>query len=219
MPPKKEVKKEAPDSKHIVEITSLIFLLYFIWAVFERIQQYLLYANDPSLSSLWERFATYFMTHIMPVVLILGIFVVTISIIGIIYNLREIKKIVEEEKVIYGAVSDSTATEEAYMANTKWEGVVKHINSASPSDWKLAIIEADIMLDDLLKASGYHGDSLGEMLKAVEKSDFLTIESAWEAHKVRNQIAHQGESFLINEREAKRVIALYEGVFREFKII
>ena len=49
MPPKKDVKKEAPDSKHIVEITSLIFLLYFIWAVFERIQQYLLYANDPSL--------------------------------------------------------------------------------------------------------------------------------------------------------------------------
>ena len=75
------------------------------------------------------------------------------------------------------------------------------------------------MLNELMKAAGYQGDSLGEMLKSVEKSDFVTLDAAWEAHKVRNQIAHQGIDFVLNQREAKGVIALYEKVFKEFKII
>jgi len=57
------------------------------------------------------------------------------------------------------------------------------------------------------------------MLKAVEASDMLSLDAAWDAHKVRNRIAHSGSEFLMNEREAKQTIANYEKVFREFKII
>ncbi len=105
------------------------------------------------------------------------------------------------------------------IVNERWESVVKHINSENPNDWKLAILECDIMLGDLLEKIGYHQDSIGEKLKAVEPSDFTNIESAWEAHKIRNAIAHEGTEFAINNREAKRVIGLYEVVFREFEFI
>ena len=64
-----------------------------------------------------------------------------------------------------------------------------------------------------------HGDTIGDKLKAVEKSDFLTIDNAWEAHKARNQIAHDGADFQLNQREAMRIISLYESVFREFQMI
>jgi hypothetical protein len=66
---------------------------------------------------------------------------------------------------------------------------------------------------------GYMQESIGEKLKVIEPSDFTNIENAWEAHKIRNQIAHEGSDFMINEREAKRVIGLYETVFREFEYI
>jgi transposase len=66
---------------------------------------------------------------------------------------------------------------------------------------------------------GYMQESIGEKLKSIEPSDFTNIENAWEAHKIRNTIAHEGSEFLINEREAKRVIGLYESVFREFEYI
>jgi len=105
------------------------------------------------------------------------------------------------------------------IVNEKWEKVLIHINSENPSDWKLAILECDIMLGDILTELGYEQDSISEQLKAVEPSDFLNIENAWEAHKIRNQIAHEGSEFMINEREAKRVIGLYETVFREFEYI
>jgi len=105
------------------------------------------------------------------------------------------------------------------IVNEKWQKVLVHINSTNPSDWKLAILECDIMLADILEKMGYMQDSIGEKLKAVEPSDFTNIESAWEAHKIRNAIAHEGSDFMMNEREAKRVIGLYEVVFREFEYI
>jgi hypothetical protein len=66
---------------------------------------------------------------------------------------------------------------------------------------------------------GYSGETIAEKLKAVEPSDFITIESAWEAHKIRNVIAHEGADFILSEREARRIIDLYRAVFKEFGII
>jgi hypothetical protein len=101
----------------------------------------------------------------------------------------------------------------------RWQKIVQKSESQNPSDWRLAIIEADIILDELLENLHLPGDTMGEKLKAVEKSDFTTIEYAWEAHKARNFIAHEGEGFLLSQRETRRIISLYEAVFKEFFLI
>ncbi len=101
----------------------------------------------------------------------------------------------------------------------RWEVVEEHVRSDRPADWRHAIIEADTILEEMVKKMGYEGESLGERLKAVEPSDFTSIQSAWEAHKVRNQIAHEGSGFKLSHREAKRIIGLYEQVFKEFEYI
>lgn len=105
------------------------------------------------------------------------------------------------------------------VKSKRFEVVEKHMTSDNPAEWRLAIIEADTLLEEMVKKMGYEGTTLGEMLKNIEPSDFTTLNSAWEAHKIRNQIAHQGSSFLLTKREAKRVVQLYERVFREFDII
>ena len=87
------------------------------------------------------------------------------------------------------------------------------------NDWKLAIIQADIMLSDILDTLHLPGDTMVDKMKAIERSDFTTIDLAWEAHKIRNQIAHEGSDFPLNQREARRVVELYRRVFEEFKII
>lgn len=108
---------------------------------------------------------------------------------------------------------------EVFVANAKWELVEEHINSDDSNKWKLAIVEADIILSELLERLNLPGNGVGEKLKNVEESDFDHIEEAWEAHKIRNAIAHQGSEFVLNQREAKRVIRLYKSVFEEFEII
>ncbi|OGZ15558.1 MAG: hypothetical protein A3J08_01195 [Candidatus Lloydbacteria bacterium RIFCSPLOWO2_02_FULL_51_11] len=103
--------------------------------------------------------------------------------------------------------------------NIKWQGVLELLGKLSESDWRLAIIEADNILKELLDKMGYAGDSIGEQLKSVEPSDFLTLSSAWEAHKVRNRIAHEGTSFRLTHRDAQRIVGLFEKVFEEFHYI
>ncbi len=102
--------------------------------------------------------------------------------------------------------------------NVEWLRVQKALESDNPADWKLAIIEADTMLDSVVARMGYPGGNLGERLKAIEPSDFTTLNEAWEAHKVRNTIAHEG-NYELTKREVIRVVNLYEKVFREFDCI
>lgn len=102
---------------------------------------------------------------------------------------------------------------------TKWEKIIKLSESTNQSDWRLAVIEADIMLDELLEKLQLPGETMGDKMKAVEKSDFVTLDEAWEAHKARNMIAHEGSDFLLNQREVRRIISLYEKVFKEFHLI
>lgn len=104
------------------------------------------------------------------------------------------------------------------MKNDRWSKIVQALDSDNPSDWKQAIIDADIMLDEMVRAMNYQGETLGERLKAIEPSDFLTLQDAWEAHKIRNQIAHDS-AFTLTRREARFALDRFERVFREFAFI
>jgi hypothetical protein len=108
---------------------------------------------------------------------------------------------------------------EGKPVNERWEKTLQDLFSPNAGDWKLAIIEADAMLDSLLDQLGYRGENLGEKLKLVDRENFHSLSNAWEAHIVRNRIAHEGSLFELSAHEAKRVIALYEVIFREFGFI
>ncbi|HEY9480918.1 MAG TPA: hypothetical protein VIR98_01645 [Candidatus Paceibacterota bacterium] len=160
----------------------------------------------------------HFIEAIRPFAIIIGLFLAYV----IAYSIIRLKQVEKEAESKFHSVRMKDAENEAGadpVLNQKWQKVQEHINSANPSDWRLAIIEADIMLGDILEKMGYQGDSIGDKLKGVEKSDFLTLDLAWEAHKVRNQIAHEGGDFQLNERDARKTIDMYKKVFEEFYYI
>ncbi len=145
------------------------------------------------------------------------IVVAILSMAAIAYTLMRLHELNQEEKeklrlaVKKGPVAPPT--------NLRWETVKAHINSTNPSDWRLAILEADLILEEVLRAMNLPGDTIGDMLKAIEPSDFPALQSAWEAHLVRNKIAHEGASFILTEHEARRVISLFELVFRDARYL
>ncbi len=142
--------------------------------------------------------------------------------IGIIYCVENLKKIRNREEEIYDTKTEPgyevVAKVDKHLTN-RWESVQKHMSSTNPNDWKQAIIEADIMLDDILTKMGYRGESVGEKLKRVAMGDFASLDDAWEAHKVRNRIAHDGSDFALSEHDAKETIQKYRKVFEEFYYI
>ena len=103
--------------------------------------------------------------------------------------------------------------------NPRWAKTLTYLFSNNSSDWKLSIIEADSMLDSLMDQLGFRGDSLGEKLKSASQDNFRNLATVWEVHTIRNRIAHEGLSYEISQHEAKRVISLYDNIFRDYGYI
>jgi hypothetical protein len=118
---------------------------------------------------------------------------------------------IEQEKSLREEVGGSK--------NEHWGKVLTYIFSQHASDWKLAIIEADSMLEGLMDQMGFKGESLGDKLKSADQENFPQLTTAWEVHTIRNRIAHEGLAFELSQHEAKRVIALYEQIFHAYGYI
>jgi len=132
----------------------------------------------------------------------------------IIFILFKLNKVMKEDSKKYSPID--IEREEKQKSKIEWEIILGHLNSQNQAEWKLAIIEADSILDEILKEVGYVGETLADRLKAA--GDGGVIQQAWEAHKIRNMIAHEGGTELTH-REAKRVVGLYENVFKKFGYI
>lgn len=135
------------------------------------------------------------------------------------YVLIRDRQIRLEEEVAFKAKAHLPHMEMGAPKNEQWQRVLDLISSDRPNDWRVAILEADVILDELVSEKGYMGDNLGEKLKSIDPGDIQTLDAAWEAHKVRNALAHGRTDEVLTKREARRVIELYRRVFDEFDYI
>lgn len=102
--------------------------------------------------------------------------------------------------------------------DARWVEIEKHINSTREAEWKFAVIEADKLTDELLKSSGFQGDTMGDRLMNIQPGQLVTIQGLWEAHKIRNRLVHDTNYFL-RYTEAKRAVGLYEKTLKELQAL
>ena len=222
MPPKKPTESSNLfHDGHHKEVWYLLIGLALLGAVVERLIYF--FGNawvgaDGLLYRIWA-----WLVHFWPTWKIIVLLLAPFLLAWAVYSAMKRREIERAEEQVFGPLIHDSFLEpdvaQKPEENQKWLKVLEHTNSNNSADWRLAIIEADVMLDELLRTLGYPGEGIGERLKGVDSTDMLTLDNAWEAHKVRNRIAHAGSDFELNERETKRVIALFESVFREFQYI
>lgn len=229
MADKKDAKEEAGPLDHskfysyLGEITALLFAVFFLARLFTRfrgaIESRGYISDSPQVNAILSSIF-YFIASFILFFTIFSNILSVLFLMGIIYSVIRLTEMSNETEAELKSYEEGTAEEGApEEGNKEWARIEALLDSDNESDWKLAIIEADILLGEMLEKMGLPGETIADRLKAVEKSDFTTIEYAWEAHKIRNSIAHEGKNFLINKREVDRVISLYEAVFKEFKLI
>ncbi len=102
----------------------------------------------------------------------------------------------------------------------QWQIVLNHINSENPAEWKLGILEADNMLDEILEDQGYLGKTVADKLKAMNPSRITSYQELWEAHKVRNEIAHGGAIDMeLSKKTARDTVTNFGKAFKELGYI
>ncbi len=165
--------------------------------------------GSPNLSA----FAA-FLTKLWLWIVAVGYVLSVLALFLIIYCLIRLFELRRQEGEYLGTLI--LAPDEISGGHPRWQHIEGLAAGHTQSEWRDAIIEADILLDDTLTRQGFTGDGVGEKLQSAK---FATLQNAWEAHKVRNQIAHQGSAFQLPESLMRRTLANYEAVFREFKVI
>ena len=108
----------------------------------------------------------------------LGIISSTLAIIFlaiIIFSIVRMREIQNEEKreidheIKLALLRD---VETARTENPRWHYILTLIESPNESDWRVAIIEADTMLEEVLKDRGFTGDTLSELLEGAKTSGY-----------------------------------------------
>jgi hypothetical protein len=149
----------------------------------------------------------------------LSIFVSLVLASILIYCVVRLFQVREFEYKRFEAASATISAHDVPRTQLRWDRIIAEINSDSEQNWRLAILEADIMLNELLDTLGYRGETMADKMRAVERADFNTIDLAWEAHRARNRIAHESSETGLNPRDVRHVIDLYQRVFREFQFV
>lgn len=88
---------------------------------------------------------------------------------------------------------------------------IQQMMKTGGSGLKNALMEADKLLDHVMLAKGFHGDTMGERLKSGG-SKFSDLNGIWAAHKLRNQYAHEVHIDVVPREVEQAVAKLGQGM-------
>ncbi len=111
-----------------------------------------------------------------------------------------------------------TAEAQRRLYDQEWSQIYSYLRSLNESEWKLAIIEGDKILDDALRSSGFPGETMGERLMSDQARQLYSLSGVWDAHKLRNFLVHD-ISVTITQPQAASAVAGFEAMLKELQLL
>jgi len=125
---------------------------------------------------------------------------------------QEVDRMLAEKRNQHFQISKKST---ASPIKKRWVNIAAMFQSPDPNAWRIAIIDADSMLEELITQMGFNGETFGEKLKNMNQSGIPWTDAAWDVHLLRNKLAHEGSRYPLNDREAYRAFKIYENIFFE----
>lgn len=99
----------------------------------------------------------------------------------------------------------------------RWQEIENTATRGGELDRKMAVLEADKLLDTALKALAMPGTTLGERLKFAQYK-YPDLRDVWGAHRVRNQLAHEA-GFRLDAGTARRALNGFQKALKRLGAI
>lgn len=99
---------------------------------------------------------------------------------------------------------------------SQWSVIEKRLASGNTSEYKVAILEADKIIEKILGDIGYNGNS--DMKQKIEHLNVMQPEDAAaidEVHKIRNRIVFE-QDFHLNLQETEKYLEMYKKYLKKF---
>jgi hypothetical protein len=100
----------------------------------------------------------------------------------------------------------------------RWHSIETKFALGTPESARLALIEADALVDTALKGMQIPGEHLADRLSNLDQNDIKSMDRVWRAHRLRNDLVHT-PGFAVSPPDAKRTMDDYEAFLKEMEVI
>ena len=90
----------------------------------------------------------------------------------------------------------------------QWQQIEQLMAQPGEMSLKLAVMEADKLLDHVLKLMFMPGDDMGHRLEYACRK-YEQLKKVWWAHKIRNQLVHES-TFNLDRRKEERAVRAFK---------
>jgi hypothetical protein len=99
----------------------------------------------------------------------------------------------------------------------RWKKIQKRAETGVESEYKLALIEADDFLNQMLDERGFKGENFEELVNDAGKIMLPNLEEILSAHETRNSIVYDPD-FKIDLDQVKKILAVYESATKNIGV-
>ncbi len=99
-----------------------------------------------------------------------------------------------------------------------WETIVRTFSLGTPEAARTAVIEADTLVDTVLKSMEIPGQHLADRLSNLEPEEVASLDRVWRAHRTRNDLVHT-PGFALTEKEAQKTLEDYEAFLKDLGVL
>lgn len=99
----------------------------------------------------------------------------------------------------------------------RWKAIVARVHSKNPSQYKVAVLEADALAEEMLGEIGYEGSNMKERLEKINSGQIISLERLRTGHEIRNRIIRD-PSFTLSFEEVESILSGYRSFFDELEL-
>lgn len=202
---------DTPIEHHAVDIITAVFALLIGFAILVSILR-----NVPNWYDGFLAWLQSWHLGALPTIIMIIFILFDVALVGFIaFTIRRYDKLVNASPQQLAEAGPANPKEEIQQ---NWKNIESLMQSQYSSDWNMAVLAADTLLDDALKAKGYDGATMAERLKIVDPTQLPSLDRVWSAHRLRNAIAHDPTDQHTRETITSAINA-YRQAFRDLGFI
>jgi len=179
-----------------------------IFQIAQKVKEIFFFLKDFLSSINWLK--------ILFLIKILFIFISIVLFVGIIVVIIKSNLLSKTKQTIGFLTKPSVKTPGKLLK--KWGKIEKRLKSTQEIEWKLAVIEADKLFDNILKKMGYAGKNMDERLAKVTAEQVANIDRIKEAHKIRNEIVHKPD-YQLQKPIAEKAVRAIKKALEELEVL
>jgi len=100
----------------------------------------------------------------------------------------------------------------------QWQTVEGHLSSHLENDWKIALLEADRIVSQVLDIAGLKGENFREKVENAHENQIEQKEELLRAHEVRNAIIRDHD-YILSSEQAQETVEIFKTFLHHWEAL